>query len=167
MDQEKTEVVVETSDSVEQKPKRRRRRTKAEIEADKLAKELAKSGIVSDSDSTPELDSKSEDKAASDHSVESVASESVLDGPVTSLEVVSDDSLASDEPSEVDILDKQIIGYFNFYERPIHGSYVRRMYKIIETIRVIDDFVQVQYLKQGYGLVKSYVLESEIRNNFK
>lgn len=170
------------------KPKRRRRRTKAEIEADKASKEVDKFESLNHKseveDNGPVVGSTGDEAGVVESKGVVEASRLKTDADSSNVEVASDEFVSSEpsvpsNPDEKvktldsspsykakDTLGKQIVGYFNVYEKPVHGAHVRRLYKVAETLCIMDDFVQIQYLRQGYGLVKGYVLIEDLQRYF-
>lgn len=50
-----------------------------------------------------------------------------------------------------------VVSSFAVYEAPYEGSYAKKLRGRFTALRIINQFVQVKYVKKGYGLVKGYV----------
>ena len=171
MEDTKTEVVEEV------KPKRRRRRTKAEIEVDKIRKEeekLVKSGqgasaavsLVNENvpDTTPETEIKEVVEVSDFDLLHSVSVESSPVRPVQ--EVHMEQTLEEVQASTVvNVVGKHFVGNAKVYEAPVEGAYYRNLYSAFECLCELNGFVQVQYMKPGFGLVKGYVTRHDVEAN--
>ena len=171
MEDTKTEV------SEEVKPKRRRRRTKAEIEADKLRKE-EKELVNSDQGTTTSVSKV--DKVAPAETFEADTEEVVEVPNFDLLSSVNVESSPVRPPQEVhveqaleevqastvvDVVGSHFVGNAKVYEAPVEGAYYRNLYSAFECLCELNGFVQVQYMKPGFGLVKGYVRRPDVEAN--
>ena len=137
-----------TEEEKQVKP-RRRRRTKAEIEAEKELKEQSKN-----------INTKpSKEKVQKD----TVQSEDVKPEPVKSVGFSSKkDSSKSKQNNKSAVQanqlpEKTFVGNMTVYEAPFDGSYAKKLFGAFTPICLVNGFVQVEYVKHGFGLVKGYV----------
>ena len=137
-----------TEEEKQVKP-RRRRRTKAEIEAEKELKEQSKN-----------INTKpSKEKVQKD----TVQSEDVKPEPVKSVGSSSKkDSSKSKQNNKSAVQanqlpEKTFVGNMTVYEAPFDGSYAKKLFGAFTPICLVNGFVQVEYVKHGFGLVKGYV----------
>lgn len=170
MEDVKTEVVDEI------KPKRRRRRTKAEIEADKARKEAIKAvdthkdNTVTSSHVVETKEDVTEDvpvenvSTVVDNSLNIVSTINVESAPVApTQEVQVEQTLKEMQASTVvDVVGTSFIGNAKVYEAPVDGVYCRNLYSAFECLCELNGFVQVQYMKPGFGLVKGYVKHDDV-----
>lgn len=171
MEETKTEVVEEV------KPKRRRRRTKAEIEADKACKEAEEAAkqdkeaaSTADHIETPELVDTSETRernAVDTGSFDVLSSIDVSSAPVKPVQEVDVVSVLEEvQPCvAVNVVGKHFVGNAKVYEAPVEGAYYRNLYSAFECLCELNGFVQVQYMKPGFGLVKGYVRRPDVEAN--
>ena len=171
MEDAKTEVAEEV------KPKRRRRRTKAEIEADKLRKEASKvvdthkantvtpSHVVEDKEGVTEDVPVEAVSSAVDSSMDIVSAINVESAPVAPMQedVHVEETLQDVQAcTSVDVVGSSFVGNAKVYEAPVEGAYYRNLYSAFECLCELNGFVQVQYMKPGFGLVKGYVRRSDV-----
>ena len=168
---------VETEVVEEVKPKRRRRRTKAEIEADKARKEAEKAAkqdqkANSTADNlealepvdTSETNERSTGETDSFDVLSSIDVSSAPVKPVQEVDVVS--VLEEVQPcAVVNVVGKNFVGNAKVYEAPVEGAYFKNMYSAFECLCELNGFVQVQYMKPGFGLVKGYVRRNDVFNS--
>ena len=171
MEETKTEVVEEV------KPKRRRRRTKAEIEADKARKEAEEAAkqdkkAASTADhiealeptDTSETSERGPVNTGSFDVLNSIDVSSAPVKPVQEVDVVS--VLEEVQPCvAVNVVGNRFVGNAKVYEAPVEGAYYRNLYSAFECLCELNGFVQVQYMKPGFGLVKGYVRRSDVEAN--
>lgn len=168
---------VETEVVEEVKPKRRRRRTKAEIEADKARKEAEKAekqvqevAFVADN---PEVLEPVDTSETSEHNSVDTSSFDVLNvidvssAPVKPFQEVDAVSVLEEVQScaAVNVVGKHFVGNARVYEAPVEGAYFRNLYSVFECLCELNGFVQVQYMKPGFGLVKGYVRRDDVINS--
>ena len=168
---------VQTEVVEEVKPKRRRRRTKAEIEADKARKEAENAAkqdkeAASTADNVEALEPVDTSKT-SEHSTDNTGPFDVLSSidvssapvkPVQEVDVVS--VLEEVQPCvAVNVVGKHFVGNAKVYEAPVEGAYFKNLYSAFECLCELNGFVQVQYMKPGFGLVKGYVSRDDVVNN--
>ena len=171
MEDVKTEVVEEV------KPKRRRRRTKTEIETDKLRKEEEKL-VKSNQHASTEVKNVEEDvpvetpKVGTEEVVEVpnfdvLSSVNVESSPVCpAQEVHMEQTLKEVQASTaVNVVGSRFVGNAKVHEAPVEGAYYRNLYSAFECLCELNGFVQVQYMKPGFGLVKGYVSRDDVVNN--
>lgn len=171
MEAANTEVVEEV------KPKRRRRRTKAEIEADKLRKEKEKlvkfdqndsDTVVSVKEDVPvntfEADTK---EVVEVPNFDILSSVNVESSPVRPTEEVHMEQTLEEVQAStaVNVVGSRFVGNAKVYEAPVEGAYYRNLYSAFECLCELNGFVQVQYMKPGFGLVKGYVSRDDVVNN--
>ena len=168
---------METEVVEEVKPKRRRRRTKAEIEADKARKETEKAAkqdqkANSTDDNiealepvdTSETSERSTDETNSFDVLSAIAVSSAPVKPVQEVDVVS--VLEEVQPCvAVNVVGKHFVGNAKVYEAPVEGAYFKNLYSAFECLCELNGFVQVQYMKPGFGLVKGYVRRNDVVNS--
>lgn len=168
---------VETEVVEEVKPKRRRRRTKAEIEADKArkqAEETAKqdkeASSTADNFEAPELvdiSKTSERNVVDTDSFDVLSSIDVNSAPVKPVQEVDVVSVFEEvQPCDVvNVVGKHFVGNAKVYEAPVRGAYFKNLYSAFECLCELNGFIQVQYMKPGFGLVKGYVKRDDVVNN--
>ena len=64
-----------------------------------------------------------------------------------------------------DVAGSSFAGNAKVYEAPVEGAYYRNLYSAFECLCELNGFVQVQYMKPGFGLVKGYVRRLEVESN--
>lgn len=127
---------------------RRRRRTKAEIEAEKELKKQSK-GINTNL---------SEEKVQED----TAQSEDVKPEPVKSARYLSKKDSSKSKQNDKSAVpanqfpEKTFVGNMTVYEAPFDGSYAKKLFGAFTPICLVNGFVQVEYVKHGFGLVKGY-----------
>lgn len=159
-----------TEEQINQEPvvkKRRRRRTKAQIEADRLAAEMKMEQEKVESTPAPDKPSAtSEEVVHTEEKVEEApepespvsVKQEVASEPVTQEEIVHE--IASDKATPS--LKSSFIGRFKVYEAPYSGSYFKSLYSAFLVVCTINEFYQVQYMKHGFGVVKGYIKISDV-----
>lgn len=152
MEEENVQAAPDAAEKPAEKP-RRKRRTKAQIEADNAAK--AKSDQHSE-DEQPKKECPVEtlkidkDKIMSDITAE-IASDTVgsdVQHISESKNVVQESSVSSNGSFKGTLL---------VHEAPYDGSYVKKLYGVFTPICEVNGFIQVQYVKHGFGIVRGYV----------
>lgn len=132
---------------------RRKRRTKAQIEADNAAK--AQSEQHSE-DAKPkkecpvetlELDKNRIMSSVTAESASDTANSGVKHSSVSE-NVVQKSSVASNGSFKGTLL---------VHEAPYDGSYVKKLYGVFTPLCEVNGFVQVEYVKHGFGKVRGYV----------
>lgn len=129
---------------------RRRRRTKAEIEAEKELKVQSK-----------RINTKlsKEEKVQED----TAQSEDVKLEPVKSVKHLSKKDSSKSKQNDKSAVQanqfpkKTFVGNMTVYEAPFDGSYAKKLFGAFTSICLVNGFVQVEYVKHGFGLVKGYV----------
>ena len=168
---------VETEVVEQVKPKRRRRRTKTEIEADKVSKEainaadtheentVTSSHVVETKEDVTEDVPVENVSAVMDSSLDIVSAINVKSAPVApAQEVQVEQTLKEVQASAavVNVVGSSFVGNAKVYEAPVEGAYYRNLYSAFECLCELNGFVQVQYMKPGFGLVKGYVKHDDI-----
>lgn len=153
MEEENVQAV---SDAAAEKPAekpRRKRRTKAQIEADNAAKAQAEqhSEDVEPKKECP-VETLEIDK---DRVMSSITAETASDAADSDVEhsserenVVQESSVASNGSFK---------GTLRVHEAPYDGSYVKKLYGVFTPLCEVNGFVQVEYVKHGFGKVRGYV----------
>lgn len=168
MEDTKAEVVEEV------KPKRRRRRTKAEIEADKLRKEADncintnEESAVTTSQIVETKEDVTEDvPVVSNSSLDIVNTIDVESAPVAPTQQVQVEQTLEEvhASTSVNVVGSSFVGNAKVYEAPVEGAYYRNLYSAFECLCELNGFVQVQYMKPGFGLVKGYVRRPDVEAN--
>lgn len=152
MEEENVQAVPDAAEKPAEKP-RRKRRTKAQIEADNAAK--AKADQHSE-DAQPKKECPVEtlkidkDKITSDvtHEIARDTAGSDVEHRSESENVLQECSLASNGSFKETLL---------VHEAPYDGSYVKKLYGVFTPICEVNGFIQVQYVKHGFGTVRGYV----------
>ncbi len=150
------ENVQDVSDAAAGKPAekpRRKRRTKAQIEADNAAKAQAEQHSK---DAKPEKECPVETLEIDKEKIlDRITSESAID--------TADSAVQHDSESE-NIVQKSSVasngsfkGTLLVHEAPYDGSYVKKLYGVFTPICEVNGFVQVEYVKHGFGTIKGYV----------
>lgn len=152
MEEENVQAAPDAAEKPAEKP-RRKRRTKAQIEADNAAK--AKANQHSE-DAQPKNECPVEtlkidkDKIMSDITAESASDTAGNDVQHRSeIENVVQESSVSSNGS--------FKGTLLVHEAPYDGSYVKKLYGVFTPICEVNGFIQVQYVKHGFGTVRGYV----------
>lgn len=153
MEEENVQAVsADAAEKPAEKP-RRKRRTKAQIEADNAAKAQAEQHSE---DAAPEKECPVEtleidkEKILDNITAES-ASNTADSGVEHSSEIentVQESSVASNGSFKGTLL---------VHEAPYDGSYVKKLYGVFTPICEVNGFVQVEYVKHGFGTVRGYV----------
>lgn len=152
MEEENVQAAPDAAEKPAEKP-RRKRRTKAQIEADNAAKAQAKQRSE---DAKPEKECPVETlKIDKNNIMSDIADESARntdDGTVKhsseSENVAQESSVASNGSFKGTLL---------VHEAPYDGSYVKKLYGVFTPICEVNGFVQVEYVKHGFGTVRGYV----------
>lgn len=154
MEEENVQAAPDAAEKHAEKP-RRKRRTKAQIEADNAAKARAKAEQHSEDVQlekgcpveTLEID---KDRIMSD-----IAAEIASD---------TDDSTAEHSSDSENVLQQSSVasngsfkGTLLVHEAPYDGSYVKKLYGVFKPICEVNGFIQVEYVKHGFGTVRGYV----------
>lgn len=152
MEEENVQAAPNAAEKPAQKP-RRKRRTKAQIESDNAAKSKADQRSE---DEQPKKECPVEtlkidkdrimsvvtDEIASDTSVSDVQHRSESENVLQECSVASNGSFK---------------GTLLVHEAPYDGSYVKKLYGVFTPICEVNGFIQVQYVKHGFGIVRGYV----------
>lgn len=152
MEEENVQAAPDAAEKPAEKP-RRKRRTKAQIEADNAAKAQAKQHSE---DAKPEKECPVEtleidkDKIMSDIEAKSASdtADSTVKHSSESENVLQESSVASNGSFKGTLL---------VHEAPYDGSYVKKLYGVFTPICEVNGFVQVEYVKHGFGTVRGYV----------
>ena len=152
MEEENVQAVPDAAEKPAGKP-RRKRRTKAQIEADNAAKSQAEQHSEDDK---PEKECPVEtlkidkDKIMSDIADESArdTADSTAEHSSKSENVLQESSVASNGSFKGTLL---------VHEAPYDGSYVKKLYGVFTPLCEVNGFVQVEYVKHGFGTVRGYV----------
>ena len=152
MEEENVQAVPDAAEKPAEKP-RRKRRTKAQIEADNAAKAQEKqlsSDVESEKECPVETLEIDKEKILDNITAES-ASNTADSGVEHSSELentVQESSVASNGSFKGTLL---------VHEAPYDGSYVKKLYGVFTPICEVNGFVQVEYVKHGFGTVRGYV----------
>lgn len=152
MEEENVQAVPDAAEKPAEKP-RRKRRTKAQIEADNAAKAQAEQHSE---DAKPEKGCPVEtleidkDKIMSDITAESASdtADNAVQNDSERENIVQESSVASNGSFKGTLL---------VHEAPYDGSYVKKLYGVFTPICEVNGFVQVEYVKHGFGTVRGYV----------
>lgn len=152
MEEENVQAAPDAAEKTTEKP-RRKRRTKAQIEADNAAKAQAQQlskDVHPEKECPVETLEINKDKIMSD--IEAENSSDIYDSTVEhsseSENVVQESSVASNGSFKGTLL---------VHEAPYDGSYVKKLYGVFTPICEVNGFVQVEYVKHGFGTVRGYV----------
>ena len=152
MEEENVQAVPDAAEKPAEKP-RRKRRTKAQIEADNAAKAQEKQlsrDVESEKECPVETLEIDKEKILDNITAES-ASNTADSGVEHSREIentVQESSVASNGSFKGTLL---------VHEAPYDGSYVKKLYGVFTPICEVNGFVQVEYVKHGFGTVRGYV----------
>lgn len=155
----------------EEKPKkRRRRRTKAEIEADKALKEAEKL-IKEQKEAEKKAQSKAADKEQASNIVveqpDAPKEEKIQECSSKYSSDIEDSSKVEAKSSEEKLeearqhVQNRFVGKIRVYEAPYEGSYAKTLFGAFTAVCLVNEFVQVEYVRRGFGLVKGYVLQKD------
>lgn len=152
MEEENVQAAPDAAEKPAGKP-RRKRRTKAQIEADNAAKSQAEQHSEDDK---PEKECPVETiKIDKNKIMSDIAAESARDTADSTEEhsrenenVLQGSSVASNGSFKGTLL---------VHEAPYEGSYVKKLYGVFTPICEVNGFVQVEYVKHGFGTVRGYV----------
>lgn len=152
MEEENVQAAPDAAEKPAEKP-RRKRRTKAQIEADNAAKAQAKQHRE---DAQPKKECPVETlKIDKDRIMSDITAESASDTVGSDVEhrsesenIVQESSVASNGSFKGTLL---------VHEAPYDGSYVKKLYGVFTPICEVNGFIQVQYVKHGFGTVRGYV----------
>lgn len=152
MEEENVQAVPSAAEKPAEKP-RRKRRTKAQIEADNAAKAQAEQ--LSE-DAKPE-------KECPVETLE-IDKEKILDNITTeSASDTADSDVKHSSESENIVQESSVASNGSFkgtllvHEAPYDGSYVKKLYGVFTPLCEVNGFVQVEYVKHGFGKVRGYV----------
>lgn len=152
MEEENVQAVPDAAEKPVEKP-RRKRRTKAQIEADNAAKAQAEQNSE---DAKPEKECPVETlEIDKDKIMSHIAVESESDAADSDVEHSSESENAVQESSVAS--NGSFKGTLLVHEAPYDGSYVKRLYGVFKPICEVNGFVQVEYVKHGFGTVRGYV----------
>lgn len=156
MEEENVQAVSDAAEKPAEKP-RRKRRTKAQIEADNAAKQQTEQQAKQrSSDAEPEKSCPVEtleldkEKIVSFTETESESNSADNDVQQKSISenIVQESSVASNGSFKGTLL---------VHEAPYDGSYVKKLYGVFTPLCEVNGFVQVEYVKHGFGKVRGYV----------
>lgn len=152
MEEENVQAVPDAAEKPAEKP-RRKRRTKAQIEADNAAK-AQENKLSSDVESEKEcpVETLEIDK---EKILDSIAAESASDTADSDVEHSSESENTVQESSVAS--NGSFKGTLLVHEAPYDGSYVKKLYGVFTPICEVNGFVQVEYVKHGFGTVRGYV----------
>lgn len=152
MEEENVQAVPDAAEKPAEKP-RRKRRTKAQIEADNAAKAQAEQ---------PSEHAEPE-KECSVETLE-IDKEKILDNiTAESASDTADSDVEHSSVSENIVQESSVTSNGSFkgtllvHEAPYDGSYVKKLYGVFTPICEVNGFVQVEYVKHGFGTVRGYV----------
>lgn len=152
MEEENVQAVPDAAEKPAEKP-RRKRRTKAQIEADSAAKAQAEQPSE---DAAPE-------KECPVETLE-IDKEKILDNTTAeSASDTADSDVEHSSESENTVQESSVASNGSFkgtllvHEAPYDGSYVKKLYGVFTPICEVNGFVQVEYVKHGFGTVRGYV----------
>lgn len=152
MEEENVQAVPDAAEKPAEKP-RRKRRTKAQIEADNAAKAQAEqpSKNVKPEKECPvetlEIDKETISSHITSESASHTADNAVQHESVSE-NIVQESSVASNGSFKGTLL---------VHEAPYEGSYVKKLYGVFTPLCEVNGFVQVEYVKHGFGKVRGYV----------
>ena len=152
MEEENVQAVPDAAEKPAEKP-RRKRRTKAQIEADNAAKAQEKQ-LSSDVESEKEcpVETLEIDK---EKILDPITAESASDTANSGVEHSSESENTVQESSVAS--NGSFKGTLLVHEAPYDGSYVKKLYGVFTPICEVNGFVQVEYVKHGFGTVRGYV----------
>lgn len=152
MEEENVQAVPDAAEKPAEKP-RRKRRTKAQIEADNAAKAQEKQ-LSSDVESEKEcpVETLEIDK---EKILDPITAESASDTANSDVEHSSESENTVQESSVAS--NGSFKGTLLVHEAPYDGSYVKKLYGVFTPICEVNGFVQVEYVKHGFGTVRGYV----------
>lgn len=145
MEEENVQAAPDADDKPAEKP-RRKRRTKAQIEADNAAKAKAdqhSKDVQLEKKCPVETLKIDKDRIMSD-----IADEITVEHSSESKNIAQESSVASNGSFKGTLL---------VHEAPYDGSYVKKLYGVFTPICEVNGFIQVQYVKHGFGIVRGYV----------
>lgn len=156
MEEENVQAVPDAAEKPTEKP-RRKRRTKAQIEADNAAKQQVKQQEEQRSnDAEPEKSCPVETLEIDKEKImNSIATESASDS--------ADNDAQPESVSEHIVQESSVASNGSFkgtllvHEAPYDGSYVKKLYGVFTPLCEVNGFVQVEYVKHGFGKVRGYV----------
>lgn len=152
MEEENVQAAPDAAEKPVEKP-RRKRRTKAQIEADNAAKAQAEQNSE---DAKPEKECPVETlEIDKDKIMSHIAVESESDAADSDVEHSSESENAVQESSVAS--NGSFKGTLLVHEAPYDGSYVKKLYGVFKPICEVNGFVQVEYVKHGFGTVRGYV----------
>ena len=152
MEEENVQAVPDAAEKPAEKP-RRKRRTKAQIEADNAAKAQEKQ-LSSDVESEKECPVETLE----------IDKEKILDNiTAESASITADSGVEHSSEIENTVQESSVASNGSFkgtllvHEAPYDGSYVKKLYGVFTPICEVNGFVQVEYVKHGFGTVRGYV----------
>lgn len=152
MEEENVQAAPDAAEKPVEKP-RRKRRTKAQIEADNAAKaqsEQHSEDVECKKECPVETLEIDKDRIMSDITAESASdtADSYVKHDNVSENVLQESSVASNGSFKGTLL---------VHEAPYDGSYVKKLYGVFTPLCEVNGFVQVEYVKHGFGTVRGYV----------
>lgn len=154
MEEENVQAAPDAAEKPAEKP-RRKRRTKAQIEADNAAKAKAKAEQHSEDVQLEKKCPVETLKIDKDRIMSDIADESASDTDDSTSEHISESENVLQESSVAS--NGSFKGTLLVHEAPYDGSYVKKLYGVFTPICEVNGFVQVEYVKHGFGTVRGYV----------
>lgn len=152
MEDENVQAVHDAAEKPAEKP-RRKRRTKAQIEADNAAKAQAEQHSE---DAEPEKECPVETLEIDKEKIlDSITTENSSDTADSDMEYSSESENTVQGSSVAS--NGSFKGTLLVHEAPYDGSYVKKLYGVFTPICEVNGFVQVEYVKHGFGTVRGYV----------
>lgn len=152
MEEENMKAVPDAAEKPVEKP-RRKRRTKAQIEADNAAK--AKDDQHSEDEQSKKEYPVETLEIDKDSIMSDVTAESASDTADNTVEHSSESENITQESSVAS--NGSFKGTLLVHEAPYDGSYVKKLYGVFTPICEVNGFMQVEYVKHGFGKVRGYV----------
>lgn len=153
MEEENVQAVPDAAAEKPAEKPRRKRRTKAQIEADNAAKAQAEQHSE---DAAPEKECPVETLEIDKEKIlDNITSERASD---TADNAVQHDRERANTVQESSVASNgSFKGTLLVHEAPYYGSYVKKLYGVFTPICEVNGFVQVEYVKHGFGTVRGYV----------
>lgn len=153
MEEENVQAVPDAAAEKPAEKPRRKRHTKAQIEADNAAKAQAEQHSE---DVQPEKECPVETlEIDKDRIMSDVTAESASDTADSDVEHSSESENTLQESSVAS--NGSFKGTLLVHEAPYDGSYVKKLYGVFTPLCEVNGFVQVEYVKHGFGKVRGYV----------
>lgn len=158
MADEVNEVQEDTQAEQPVKKPRRKRRTKAQIEADNAAKQAAKSTNEATASIVEEnkADAAAEKQSCPIETLE-ISKEQLNEA------VESQDSASQTRAESATVQNNSFKGTLLVHEAPYEGSYAKKLCAVFTPIQTVNGFVQVAYVRHGFGVVRGYVTAEQLQ----